>query len=782
MTPRPCADLRVLDFGTGYGAIPGMILADYGADVIKIEPCDGEAFRGHRAFRQWNRGKRGLPADLNKEAERSRVQDLAARADVIIDNFRPEVMERLGLGFETVSQANPGVVSLSITGFGSHSRYGHVKGYEGVVAAATGQFLIQNGYRDDGPIYDAIAKCSFGASMLGLIGTLAALEARTQTGIGQQVRSSLVQANFVYSYGGIKGETPSITEALSMVQGRDPHNTMPGYRIAQCGDGKWVQSGSAGGRIFENLMRALEIDMFFADPRYENGPARLSIADRDELIAAIDAAYATRPLHEWIERLDDNDAAYGLFATTQGFMAHPQVVHNGHVIDVTDPDVGPMKQVGPLVSFVGADWQWPGPAPSLDQAGPAPEWIDNERHVCAPADRPLRGPLDGITVLDLANFAAAPGGPGLMGDLGAQVIKVEPIMGDPMVAGAVDAAELFARINRSKERISIDLKNPLGQEILHRLVAEADVVVHNYRPGVPERLGLDFETLREHNPRLIYVYGASFGSTGPDSRRPAFDAVMSAMAGGEVLQAGRGNPPQQRQTTDHSALLGVGVAMLLGLRERDRTGEAQQLETTMLCSAAYLMSDDFIQFEGKDERPIADAGQYGLNHRYRLYRTADDGWVFLACPTDDEWERFCLSVGHPGWVDDERFSAAAAQDPSATDIATALVAEVFAGQSADAWETQLLAVDVACVRATRTWVDYLFAHDPGLPEDFVTSYDTETYGPLEQCGLPINLSATPGHVGPLQALGESTQPLLEALGYDEDAISALRDGGVVRAG
>jgi crotonobetainyl-CoA:carnitine CoA-transferase CaiB-like acyl-CoA transferase len=779
---RPCSDVRVLDLGQGYGAIPGMILADFGAEVIKVEPPGGEPFRQVPGFWQWNRGKRGLTVDLKTSDGRAVVAALARDADVIVENFRPGVLERLGLDFDQLAGENPGLIMLSITGFDGHARYGNVKGYDGVVAAVTGQLVIQNGYRDDGPIYDAIPKCSFGAAMLGLIGTFAALQARQSTGRGQRVTSSLIQGNFVYSYGGIKGETDEITSTLSQVQGRDPHNTMPGYRIAECSDGKWIQSGSAGGRIFDNLMRALDIEFYFNDPRYKNGPAKLSIADRDELIAAIDDTYRKRPLAEWVERLDDNDAAYGLFATTQEFMDHAQMRHNGHVIEVEDPDLGAMSQIGPLVTFKGREWLWPGPAPRLGAGDDVvPSWTTTDRPQPTPVPGSLAGPLDGVTVVDLANFAAAPGGPGLLADLGARVIKVEPIAGDPMVAGAVSASELFNRINRSKERMSIDLKHPLGQEVLHRLVGLADAVVHNYRPGVPERLGLDYETLRQHNEQLVYLYAASFGSTGPDSRRPAFDPVMSAMAGGEVLQAGRGNPPQQRQTTDHSALLGVALALLLGLRERERTGEGQELETSMLCSAAYLLSDDFIRHEGKAERPLPDSGQYGLGPRYRLYRTGGQGWVFLACPQQDEWERLCQSIGRQDWVDDPRFGAGDNLGFVAGDEAADLLSAVFSSQTAQEWEEQLLAVDVACVIADGTWVDFLFDEAAGLHDDFVTTYEMEPHGQVQQCGLGVNLSMTPGVLGPVDALGGSTRAILAELGYDDAAIEQLEAETVVRS-
>jgi crotonobetainyl-CoA:carnitine CoA-transferase CaiB-like acyl-CoA transferase len=484
-----------------------------------------------------------------------------------------------------------------------------------------------------------------------------------------------------------------------------------------------------------------------------------------------------------VQQLDENDAAYGLFATTQEFMDHGQMRHNGHVVEVTDPDLGPMSQIGPIVSFKGQDWIWPGPAPRLGASGKSTRsWTSAPSPVRAPEGASLAGPLDGITVIDLANFAAAPGGPGLLADLGARVIKVEPLAGDPMVAGAVSAAELFNRINRSKERISIDLKHPLGQEVLHRLVGLADAVVHNYRPGVPERLGLDYETLRPHNEQLVYLYAASFGSTGPDSKRPAFDPVMSAMAGGEVLQAGRGNPPQQRQTTDHSALLGVAVALLLGLRERQRTGKGQEMETTMLCSAAYLLSDDFIRYEGKPDRPLPDSGQYGIGPRYRLYRTAGQGWVFLACPQRDEWERLCQAIERPQWADDPRFDSG---DGSGfvvgDDEAADLLAEVFAGRTAHEWEEQLLAVDVACVVADRTWVDFLFDAEAGLPHDFVTTYEMESHGRVQQCGLGMNLGTTPGVLGPVEPLGGSTRAILAELRYDEATIDELLAEAAVRS-
>jgi crotonobetainyl-CoA:carnitine CoA-transferase CaiB-like acyl-CoA transferase len=386
--------------------------------------------------------------------------------------------------------------------------------------------------------------------------------------------------------------------------------------------------------------------------------------------------------------------------------------------------------------------------------------------------------LSGTTVLDLSMFAAAPGGPGLLADLGARVIKIEPPSGDPLGANVLGGNELFFRVNRGKERITLDLKSSEGQAILHRLVAQADVVVHNFRPGVPARLGADFATLSAVNDRLVYVYAASFGSTGPDAHRPAFDAVISAMAGGEVLQAGEGNPPQQRQTTDHSALLGVAVAVLLGLRARRATGRAQNIETTMLASAAYLLSDDFLRYPGKPPRPKPDAGQHGLHALYRLYRAAD-GWVFLAAPQQDEWEHLAAALGVPELED------AALQTPEgrrSRDAELAGVLErIFSGRTGDDWEALLLPLDVACVKVAQAWTDVLLDGRFGDQPQLTTEYELEGAGHVVQSGAAVVLSETPGSLGAPRPAGGSTRAVLAELGYADAEIDDLVARGIVVA-
>jgi crotonobetainyl-CoA:carnitine CoA-transferase CaiB-like acyl-CoA transferase len=773
MVSLPCSDLRVLDLSSGPAALAAMVLADFGADVIRVEPPNRRPLDAVPAYRQWNRGKRIHVTDLRSDAGRSELDDLTAQCDVVIENLRDGAAVSLGVDWERLSAQNPGLVLLSISGFGSQGPLATTKGYEGVVAARTGQFVIQNGYRADGPIYDAVPKGVFGAAMLGLTGVLVALEHRSVTGAGTHVETSLLQSNFVYSYNGIRHADPAVTRAMSLAQGRDPLNDSPGYRIAQCADGQWIQSGSFGPGIFENLMRALGIDEYFTDPRFAAGVWSLGDTDRRALIDLIDAAYRRRTLPEWITVLDDHDAAYGRFLTTQEYMDHPQMVHNRHVIEVDDPVVGPSRQLGPLATFASFEWEWPGP-PSPSANGMPPRWRSARRAL--PATVPGASgasALSHLRIVDLAMYAAAPGGPGLLAELGAEVIKVEPLAGDPTMR---TGGELFARITRGKRRVSIDLKTPDGQALLRALVATSDVVVHNFRPGVPERLGAGYDLLRQVNPRLVYVYAAAFGSTGPDARRPAFDPVISAMAGGELLQSGEGNPPQQRQTSDHSALLGVAAAILLGVRQRDRTGEAQYVETTMLASAAYLFSDDFIDYPDKPPRPQPDRGQHGLDALYRLYRAQDGKWLFLACLRADEWKRLCHVVGR-GLHD--RFPDAHL-NRRAEGLAECL-ASAFDSRPAADWERDLHAADVACAVADGTWQDFLYGEEAPVDPSMVTSCTLPDVGAVRHTGRPVTLSCAQEPIGRLEALGESTVAVLSETGLDDYEIADLVTRRVVFA-
>ena len=306
---------------------------------------------------------------------------------------------------------------------------------------------------------------------------------------------------------------------------------------------------------------------------------------------------------------------------------------------------------GPLVRF-SATPSRPGRAAGEAPGSRSAAWPSRPP---AGAARAIHGAvprraLGDLLVLELATWVATPLAATLLAELGARVIKIEPIGGEPF--RQVKHGVPWLKTVQGKQSLALDLKRSEAREIVHALVRRADLLLHNYRPGVPERLGIDYTTLRRINPRLIYLYGASYGSTGPCARKPAYHPTAGALCGEALAQLGAGGLPApdrplssddlarqahrnelaNETNPDPNAAVATATAALLALYHRARTGEGQAVETSMLCSNAWALSADYVDHPGRPPREAADAGLHGLCALYRLYATAE-GWVFLACPS-----------------------------------------------------------------------------------------------------------------------------------------------------
>ena len=376
--------------------------------------------------------------------------------------------------------------------------------------------------------------------------------------------------------------------------------------------------------------------------------------------------------------------------------------------------MGRIIELAPLAKIPGAPASVRGPAPEprrhteeILNADVAP------RPSRAASGTTLAGPLDGITIVEAATHYATPAGNALLSELGARVIKIEAVTGDPYRhAVAPFGFDNLVRATQGKEDLAVDLKDARGQEIVHRLVARADAFIHNFRAGVAERLRVDYETLRTINPRLVYQYGAAYGSTGPYRRQPAIDHIIAAFAGTTAYQAGEGNPPLQEQGADPTAAAANAVAMLLALRARDRTDESQYVEAAMILSNLYLNAEDALSYPDKPARPPVDHLQLGTGPTYRLYETAPAGpvfraepyenpnphWVFLAAQGDDDFARFCRVAGRDDLAVDSRFATRDDRAQNRSALETELES-VFRTRTAKEWETSLLSAGVGCVTA-----------------------------------------------------------------------------------
>ncbi len=804
--------IRVLDFTQGFsGSLATMVLADNGAEVIKVEPPGGDPSRDEAAWLMWNRGKQSIVLDLSASDGQSNAAKLAQTVDVVIENFGPGVAERLGVGYDKLGEVNPGLVYCSITALGSKGAFADLPVDEGVTEAVCGAFIQMGGYLlKNRPAYRVRPMASYGAANLAAQGIVAALRARDKTGLGQRVETSLYQGFMCYDFH--TALRRQIDEGMSDVDESKliaPHSmrvvNFP-YHVVRCKDGLWLQMANMAARLFPNWMKVMGLEHLYDDPRFKNAPARFEKEeDAYELQRIIVARMLEKTSDEWMELMLEHGVACDRYLTTQQFMDYPQMIHNEAVVDVDDPVAGKTKQIGPIACFSETPSAIGKPAPRL---GEHTEAVLSSLTKGSPRARvesagangaqvELEHPLAGMLVLDFSTWLAAPIGPSFLADMGARVIKIEPPNGDefrPLSNGR-------GRTFQGKEILAVDLKTEEGRRIIRPLIAKADALIHNMRGDAPKRVGIDYETVLEINPSIIYHYAGSYGSTGPGAGRPAFHPIGGCLSGGVLWQLGRGHqppPPDQPMSVDEviefgklmfganegspdvtSAIM-VGTALTLALFAQERTGKGQYVETGMLVSNGYICSSDFVRYDSKPPRPLPDASFMGLHGLYRHYETSD-GWVFLSCRTEEQWQALCSMLGRPSLLQDSRFADAPARARYDEELVAAL-AEAFRERGADDWDRDLRSKGVPCVRADRASMDDFFLFDPSVREnEFIVERDRPVSGHMWRQGPSVRFSATPARAELAHGFGEDTEAILAETGLSPEEIRRLVEAGVVVA-
>lgn len=790
-----CSALRVLDLSTGpAGGIATMILADFGADVLKVEPPGGDPFRNQAAAPMWLRGKRSVELDLKSVAGQRRLHALTTESDVVVVSFRPGDAGRLGADAETLCALNSGLVYCSITGFGPRGPFAGYRGYEGVVAAKAGRMMTFSGQlRREGPVYAYVQVGTHVAAHSAVQGILGALIVRDATGAGQVVQTSLLQGMMPYDMGGILAQ--QLQRRLPEQFPANPWgstNTMPTlqYHPVLAKDGRWMQMGNLVEHLFHSFIAAAEIGEIYADERYQGPPNGFSEEAREELRDKILRRILEKDSDEWQRIFIENgNVASECYQSTQDALSHPQLIHTGNVIDVKTKRHGAMKQIGPLAKFLATPAQIRPESPSVGEHQAA-TWLPRKSVPAAGSgvSSPPRHPLEGVTVIEFATIIAAPYACSILGDLGARVIKVEAIEGDQMRAMAQGIGT--TKTTASKESICVDLKTEEGREIARRLVARADAVIHNMRPGVPERLGLGYEDIQKQHPAVVYISATGYGSDGPYSHRPNAHPVPGAALGGAFYQAGAASAMTVtddiqllRETArqlmranevnpDPNTSLVIASAAMLGLYVQRTQGVGQHIQCNMMGANAYANFDDFLSYEGKRERPAPLPGLYGLSATYRLYPTAQ-GWVFLACPTDREWRNLVRALDAGALLDDPRFRDVPSRAANDAALAEAL-GVALQMRTADEWEQLLTESDVACVRADSEIPPEFFDRSSHMRENgFVVEAEHLRFGPYWRTGPLVTFSSTPARPGSGVLAGQHTRPLLRELGYAENEVEAL---------
>lgn len=383
-----------------------------------------------------------------------------------------------------------------------------------------------------------------------------------------------------------------------------------------------------------------------------------------------------------------------------------------------------------------------------------------------------RGPLTGVRVLDLSAYIAGPYGCTLLADQGADVIKVEPPDGDNLrnYPSTLEAeSRAFLGVNRSKRGAVLNLKRPQDRAVLYRLVREADVLVHNFRPGVPERLGIDFPTLSAMNPRLVYCAVTGYGETGPMKDKAGYDQVLQTMTGMCVMQGKRGGAPEiiYGSVVDYyaAALLAAGVSS--ALYERERSGEGQYVGVSLLRSALAMQSARMIWAEGEAldiARDMRSGGVTGIH-------PTKQGHLYISANTPRFWQALCEKTGMADLLQDARFSTVRLRARHAEELLPRLHA-ALAAHTALEWEA-LFGDAVPCAAARP--VEDMFEHPQVLAEGMLAKMPHPTLGAYRGVAHPIRFGRTPGpepFAAPVQ--GQDDERIREAAAPSEPDASAAK--------
>jgi crotonobetainyl-CoA:carnitine CoA-transferase CaiB-like acyl-CoA transferase len=401
-------------------------------------------------------------------------------------------------------------------------------------------------------------------------------------------------------------------------------------------------------------------------------------------------------------------------------------------------------------------------------------------------------PLDGIRVIDWTIWQQGPVCSTMLGDLGAEVLKIEQRgVGDPgRYLAAVGGQEMgdrpnwyFEANNRNKKSITLDMKKPEGREVVYELVGRSDVFIQNFRKGVAQRLGLDYATLREHNPRLIYASATGYGPEGPDSGEPSFDNLGLARSG-IMLAAGEPDMPPlgvAGGVADQMGAIMLAYGVMTALVARERHGVGQEVNASHLGSMAFLQG---LSLSMKLMAGVAFPRSFrkrAWNALWNHYRCSDGKWIALAMLQSDRyWPDVARVIGRPELATDERFRDQRERARNA-DTCVAILDEAFASRSRDEWMRILHEDSGDFIFTVVNSVDDLPDDPQMLANGYVDEIDHPQHGPTKMVGIPVSLGETPGSIrAPAPELGQHTEEILmDVLGWDWDRIGALREKEVI---
>jgi len=740
--PGALDGIRVVDFGQYVaGPLAALWLAENGADVIRIDSPAGPRW-SDQANAVLQRSKRSIVLDLAAEEDRDLAAQIVSAADVAIENFRPGVMDRLGLGWERLRERNPRLIYCSIPGFPEGDPRADVPAWEGIVSAAAG---LYNPGRWSPPkvTFNPVPLASSFGAIIAAHAVVAALIARYRCGSGQRIEIPLFDAamQLIGPFAGTaNGDLPQA-----------PNTNASWDRPYQCKDGRWVDVSPpfrAMPRFAERYLSKEVLDSGVAD-LYATNPE--NVEKLHEILAAL---YETKTAAEWEEE-SNREVGNGIVKvlTTAEWLRDPHALDTSCVVKVQDPELGDTAQAGHPVVLTKTPMGVRGPRHEVgaDLAAVLAEAANADTSLPAGegAEADLTLPLEGFKVVDTTQVLAGPTVARVLAEYGAEVVKIN----DPHPQGPGGAAA-HTFVNSGKRSILLDLRQAEGRDILDRLVDEADVVLQNFVQGAAGRLGLGEEDIRERNPEIVYTsvschaYGGRRGGYRGHEQLQAVTGMELRLGGGRPQRA---NLAVCDLGTGHLGAFGV----LLALFHRLRTGEGQHVQVALSRSATMLQVPFMIDHANRQWSEPSGPEATGWGPLNRLFQGKDR--LFYVFATD--LDRLHRVIG--------------LEDSTIDDLEAR-----FSTDTAATWVAKLLHVGVAAAVNPRDFRENM--DDPVLQERRLSVVREHAgIGTVRSIGLWGRFSRTPPQVTfPVSAMGWDGPQIVEELGLEQE-YDKLVEGGAV---
>ena len=769
---RPCAGLTVAELAVGTsdlglglaGALPGRLLADLGASVVRVvgelpPPIDAEVPWG----RAWHRGKKVVATDARDEAFA-----LLRDADVVLAYGPEELVEARGLGYRDVQAVNSAVVYARCRP--SRAAWGAVPDF-GLLVEARAGFCTQLAGHRPGPIFIDVRAPGMGTAALLTASVLGLLYRRAAAGAGGWAETSLYDG-MLATLGCMIGRSE---RAAPEIEGYwEKGSTFPNF-LYRCADGELLQVWFGGKGMYAALLSVLG-DEPSADGYYSDQMTG-KLGERARRWTSF---FPARTRAEWVRLLREAGVACEPVLGPGEILADPHLAETGLAVRRSDGQHEDVMVGSPISVRPVADLAGPAAPPrAASRPGQSGERGADPRFI-----RDNAGLLAGLRVVDFSAFVAGPLAAEVLADLGADVIKVEPPGGEAMRA----AAYAVAACQRGKRSLALDISAPQARPVVERLLTQADVVLHNFRVGVAERLGIDAATVARLNPRAVYCHASAFGSTGRRAMFPGNDALMQAVTGAEQAIGGAGNDPIAATwiPIDMTGGWVAAAGVLAGLYAQGSGGHeggrggGWEVATSLLGAGILLHSGVFSRDGELVRGPSLDAAQTGYGPGYRIYSGSDGNWFALVVPSPEAWRRLAavpVASSLPATYAPLRGGAADA----AARQAEAVLEAAFETAPAASWVAALRPLGLLAELIPpldRDGFRRAILDDPVNRQlGRVAAYQTADWGRFEQIGPLIRCGPAAG-TGPrlmLPRVGEHTEEVLAELGFSAAETAALLD-------